>query len=67
MDSTASWRHLPTGDAVTPLLTRVQIFWLVSWLHGEGLGFPHLSGLQEHGGNGVEVAVAGEGDEEVKE
>lgn len=63
----ASCAHLPTGEAVKSPLTRVEILWLVGWLHGQRLHFPHLTGLQEYRGNGMEVAVTRECDEEVKE
>lgn len=63
----ASCAHLPTEETVKSPLTRVEILWLVGWLHGQRLHFPHLTGLQEYGGNGVEVAITRECDEEVKE
>lgn len=49
------------------LLTRGQILRLRAGFARQGLGSVELAGLQQDRGDGLEVAVAGQGDEQVEE
>lgn len=55
----------PTGYSI--LFTCSEMLWLKAWFAGQGLAPVDLTCLQQDGGDDLEVVVAGQGDEQVKE